>query len=93
MEISSFSMGLDEPSFKQQTDGRSVERRKEEADKNVQVRDLDEERRNNKKRGPSHATQQQRPGCADWPSILSQKKKKKKLRNDAPCKKKRAKPI
>jgi hypothetical protein len=47
-----------------------------------------------KKRGPSHTQQQQqRPGCADWPSILSQKKKKKKLRNDAPCKKKRAKPI
>jgi hypothetical protein len=88
MEISSFSMGLDEPSFKQQTDGRSVERRKEEADKNVQVRDLDEERRNNQKKGAiTHATATPRLCRLAIDSLP----KKKKLRNDAPCK--RAKPI
>lgn len=49
MEISSFSMGLDEPSFKQQTDGRSGEEKKRQI--KTFVRDLDEERRNNQKKG------------------------------------------
>jgi hypothetical protein len=82
-------MGLDEPSFKQQTDGRSVGRRKEEADKKRSFVIWMKKGGTIKKGG--HHTQQQRPGCADWPSILSQKKKK--LRNDAPCKKEEPNPF
>lgn len=74
-------MGLD--SSLHLNNRRSVGRRKEEADKKRSfVIWMKKKGGTIKKRGPSHATQQQRPGCADWPSILSQKKKKK-LRNDA----------
>jgi hypothetical protein len=86
MEISSFSMGLDEPSFKQQTDGRSGEEKKRQI--KTFVRDLDEERRNNQKKGAiTHATATPRLCRLAIDSLP----KKKKLRNDAPCK--RAKPI